>query len=736
MNLSQLVKKKMDNLLEKPLVSVVILNYNGKGFVLNCVSSVLKTHYPNFEIIFVDNASTDDSGSLVERKFGGHQLLKIIKNPRNLGFSEGNNVGLCFAKGTYVAFLNNDTVVDPFWLDYLVEAMQFDKTIGLAQSLLLEMHGNKIQSAGSLLGEDLMTMPPFHIEKGRSASFQFPSSFEVSFANGAAMIIEKELIYKLGLFDPIVPFYYDDTLLSFKVWLAGKRVVTISKSTVFHIGGEATKNLSSRDYFMVSNGLKARICLIFDVFYGLRELFGAFLILFVSSSYDLYYYITKRDFLVVSAYPIVFSWTLRRIASIWKNRINLWSNAHIDHKTLASKFMPIRTMFGIYLLPPGLRRKYFEEAASKYEKRLLALVDRLLKKSKIEIKPKVSIILPTYKRAYLLKHALEALSNQTYQNFEVIVVLKPSGDGSEELLEDYKRLLRLRLITQTGGGVVDAINVGLKQANGEITFFLDDDAICFPNCLQTHVNSYSNPNVSGVAGDVLSATLNKAKVVQLEGFASEIVNYPINPFDTKLGRQVWNCPLKNMEDFFVYISKAGVVQYNSENAPSRDRKIVDSLLGMGANMSVLSEALKGFEFPDFWIRGLSWEQFLGWYLWKKGCRLIFQPEAKVHHIVHGQSLSRNISDTRSDLLRWIEFNMTYYRLYGLEPGLSKMHRISWLAYDSFRNLKTICINHDYPKSAIRLRSKFYSEILGLKWILYRKIGSDYSLQSDLRQIMK
>jgi len=354
----------------------------------------------------------------------------------------------------------------------------------------------------------------------------------------------------------------------------------------------------------------------------------------------------------------------------------------------------------------------------------------------VTINPKATILIPTYKRSHLLNHVLKALTNQTYQNFEVLVVLKPSGDGTEELLENYKRLLNIKVIKQTNGNVIDAINLGIKQVSGEITVFFDDDAVPLPDCIQAHVDAYSLPNLGGTAGDVITALIEKNKVVPVNSNPSELTNYKINPLTTNIGRKLWNSPINNMDDFFIYISKAGVVEYLFKDESSANHQIRDSLLGMGANMSVLTKAMDDFYFPQSWICGISWEQYLGWYLWKKGYRTIFDSNAKVLHILQGTSLSRNIRDSRKDLLRWTEYNLTFYRLYGVEPELSILNRLTWLFFDSIINIKKMRDEHDFRKQVNCLKSKFYSEIIGLNWVLHMKIGKTFTPQSDLKKMQQ
>ena len=199
--------------------------------------------------------------------FGGDNRIRLIQSASNLGFSGGNNLGFTHAKGDYIVFLNNDTVVDPEWLTYLVNAMQTDETIGLAQSTILMIDGQKIQTAGWLYSNYLVQK--YGLAENKASGLRLQPVFEVSVASGASMITRRSLIDEIGLFDPEIPFFYDDTLLSFKVWLANKRVVTVSDSKIRHIQGATTAwNLKRTTY----NLLKAKICLMFDIYYPLGDL--------------------------------------------------------------------------------------------------------------------------------------------------------------------------------------------------------------------------------------------------------------------------------------------------------------------------------------------------------------------------------------------------------------------------------------------------------------------------------
>ena len=122
-----------------PFVSVIILNYNGLRFLDTCLSAIQRITYPpdRFEVVLVDNASYDQSVVFVRERYS---WVKIIVNPTNLGFAGGNNVGILATQSEYIALLNNDTAVEPGWLDSLVEIAESDPRIGACSSKLLLFH--------------------------------------------------------------------------------------------------------------------------------------------------------------------------------------------------------------------------------------------------------------------------------------------------------------------------------------------------------------------------------------------------------------------------------------------------------------------------------------------------------------------------------------------------------------------------------------------------------------------
>ncbi len=321
--------------MERPLVSIIIVNFNGKRFLKECLSTVLQTNYPNFEVIFIDNASTDKSVDFVSREFNKNKCLKIIANSENLGFGPANNVGFKQAHGDYIVFLNNDTSVEPEWLATLVDALEKDETIGLASSLFLNMDGQTIQTAGTLKCDYMM--PGYWIKMNKDYSKEaFPKVFEISSVMGAAMIAKRNFLKQIDAFDPKYFYYYDDDYLSFRTWISGKRVVTVSGSKVRHfLGGTSGKNafLKSHHSFIGSTSL------IFDIYWNLFDLTKGLFIFFV---YRLIYdSLLNRKIVRFRGCISGGFWILKNLKYVWRNRLKYWITAEIDEKTLRSKMIKI-----------------------------------------------------------------------------------------------------------------------------------------------------------------------------------------------------------------------------------------------------------------------------------------------------------------------------------------------------------------------------------------------------------
>lgn len=346
-----------------PLVSVIILNYNGKQYLQGCVNSVLKNQYPNLEVILVDNASTDDSLQQVQDLYGSNPKLRIIKSSENLGFSGGNNLGYEKSRGKYIVFLNNDTLVEPDWLNSLVDALETDPSIGIAQSLVYQFDGKTIQTAGWVFSDYLIKKIALCLDKPNGLGLK--PIYDVSFVSGASMIIRREILDTMGAFEPKVPFFYDDTLLSLKTRLLGKRAVTIADSRMYHAGG-ATSIWKKR--FTTYNLFKAKNILIFDIFYKRRDLIKAVTLNTISVASDVNFNIMKGDTAAVIGIIDAFAWALRNFPFIWQSRLKLWSAAEVPPAQIGSDFVKVKIPIAFYLFPSQTLTGHITCATNRYEK--------------------------------------------------------------------------------------------------------------------------------------------------------------------------------------------------------------------------------------------------------------------------------------------------------------------------------------------------------------------------------
>lgn len=192
--------------------------------------------FTDFQIVFVDNNSVDGSVEFIKENYSSDKI-KIIISDDNLGFAGGNNLGFKHCAGEYIVLLNNDTTVDKDWLKNLIDCIDADESIGMAQSLVLTegIPGKYYKKNGTvnLLGHNIMEI--FEIGKDGLG--------EIFLAGGCSLIIRRSLSEELnGLFLNEYFAYSEDTYLCFKVKFRGLKIYHTSKSIVHHKGGGTSEN--------------------------------------------------------------------------------------------------------------------------------------------------------------------------------------------------------------------------------------------------------------------------------------------------------------------------------------------------------------------------------------------------------------------------------------------------------------------------------------------------------------
>lgn len=213
-----------------PTVSVIILNWNGRPFLADCLNALQAQDYPHFAIILVDNASTDDSVSFVRKQFPD---VVVRVNERNTGFSAGNNIALREINSDLAVLLNPDVVVTADWLRQLVEPFRADPTIGVAGCKLLYPDGMTLNHVGGYIRPPQAM--PGHIGSKETDQGQHDTLRDVEYVIGAAMAVRREILSHTGLFDEGYFLYYEDVDFCFTARQAGFRVVIVPQAVATHV---------------------------------------------------------------------------------------------------------------------------------------------------------------------------------------------------------------------------------------------------------------------------------------------------------------------------------------------------------------------------------------------------------------------------------------------------------------------------------------------------------------------
>lgn len=246
--------------MEKPTVSVIILNWNGLEDTIKCLESLSQITYSNYSVIVVDNASKGNDVEVLKSKFGDY--IKVIQNDTNYGYAIANNIGIENALKSgyeYVLILNNDLIVDPEFLDELINLAETDPTIGIVGPKTYYMDKpSMLYTAGGILNRVNMYFGQ-HWMRGHNKidNGKYDKNYEVDFLAGACILLKKETILKAGTIPTEFFLQWEDIDYCVQIRKSGFKCMYAYKSKIWHKVGSSFKR-HNQNYNSVQRGIRNR----------------------------------------------------------------------------------------------------------------------------------------------------------------------------------------------------------------------------------------------------------------------------------------------------------------------------------------------------------------------------------------------------------------------------------------------------------------------------------------------
>jgi len=234
-----------------PAVSVIVLNYNGASLIRACLDHLLAQTFEDYEIVVVDNASTDDSAAIL-REYESNERVRIIWSKVNRGVPGGRNLGLAQARGEIVAFMDNDGYADEAWLENAIPVFADDSVGAVASLVFFNRKKIIVNGAGGTLN-----LRGYGGDHCFHASYEFAEiPTDVLYPMGCGMLVRRSTMDEIGPFDEIIFNYYDDVELGMAVWNSGKRVVVCPSAWVDHDYGSSTVTSHQKVYLCERNRIR------------------------------------------------------------------------------------------------------------------------------------------------------------------------------------------------------------------------------------------------------------------------------------------------------------------------------------------------------------------------------------------------------------------------------------------------------------------------------------------------
>ncbi len=340
---------------QRPTVSIIIPHWNGIETLSECIDSLLKSTFESYEVIVVDNASSDGSQAWIKES---HPHIKLVENDRNYGYAGGCNRGADKASGEFLVFLNNDTIQKSDWLHYLVELMEKDNTIAAAQPKILNYYQKKMfDYAGGSGG--YMDMFCFPYARGRlfleqeEDQGQYNDAKKCFWASGTAIMVRKELFVEAGKFDEIFFAHMEEIDLCWRLQAMGHHVWVEPQSIVYHKNAVSLPMHTHRKYYLNHRNSLLMLLSNFSVPVAFYVGFIRIMLEFIAVGYA----VIKLDWNHATGILKSLIWILFHPFTILKKRSRFKKIQIIKDKNMMNKLSRTSVVIGHYL---GGKKTYLE----------------------------------------------------------------------------------------------------------------------------------------------------------------------------------------------------------------------------------------------------------------------------------------------------------------------------------------------------------------------------------------
>lgn len=336
--------------MSKVKFSIIIANYNGEKYLRTCLTSLLRSSITDYEIIVIDNHSTDSSIKIVREFQKKYSRIRLLKNKVNLLVPASRNRAIARCRGEIIILLDNDTQVKKNSLEQLIKPLLINDEIGAAQALLLDFENrNLIQMAGGqLIPQAIWLIPFYQWQEYKKVKHKLMVTNII--AVSAALAVKRQVLDKIGGYDSLLQNYTDDLDFSWRIWIAGYRVVLAHQSIVYHYtkSVERRANIGSNKFDIYFQLAKNSFRSILKNYETTNVITYLPISIFVNLSRAVLVLVRRRDISALLATIYGIWWSFKNLPDTIQNRAYIQATRKFSDKKILKEVFVSGSLVDIY----------------------------------------------------------------------------------------------------------------------------------------------------------------------------------------------------------------------------------------------------------------------------------------------------------------------------------------------------------------------------------------------------